>query len=77
MRSFLYFVLFLVIALLVTVLTAILGDEGAWYFAWLVGTTMIVLVSAAGGAMLDANEEQAAQSPLPAEPRRSGAGGAE
>ena len=63
MRSFLYFILFLVVAILVTVLAAILGNEGAWYFAWLIGTVMIVLVSAAGGAMLDAHEEHLAQSP--------------
>ncbi len=62
MRSFLYFVLFLLLAIIVTVLAAILGNEGAWYFAWLIGTTMIVLVSAAGGAMLDAHEEHLAQS---------------
>jgi hypothetical protein len=61
MRSFLYFVLFLLIAIVITVLAAILGDEGAWYFAWLIGTTMIVLVSAAGGAMMDAHEEQLAE----------------
>ncbi|MDA8349602.1 MAG: hypothetical protein M0038_12510 [Pseudomonadota bacterium] len=76
MRSFLYFLLFLVIAILVTVLTAILGDVGAWYFAWLIGTTMIVLVSAAGGAMLDAYEEHTAPNPPPNDPRHSGAGGA-
>ena len=63
MRSFLYFLLFLVIAVLVTMLAAILGDEGAWYFAWLIGTTMIVLVSAAGGALLDAQEQHAADAP--------------
>lgn len=68
MRSFLYFVLFLLIAIIITVLAAILGDEGAWYFAWLIGTTMIVLVSAAGGAMMDAHEEQLA------EPERTEAG---
>ena len=61
MRSFLYFVLFLLIAIVITVLAAILGDEGAWYFAWLIGTTMIVLVSAAGGAMMDAHEEHLAE----------------
>lgn len=61
MRSVLYFLLFLVIAVMVTVLAAILGDEGAWYFAWLIGTTMLVLISAAGGAFLDAQEEHAAE----------------
>ncbi len=61
MRSFLYFLLFMVVAVMIVVLAAILGDEGAWYFAWLIGTTMIVLVSAAGGAMLDATEDQLAR----------------
>ncbi len=61
MRSFLYFLLFMVVAVMIVVLAAILGDEGAWYFAWLIGTTMIVLVSAAGGAMLDATEEHLAE----------------
>lgn len=60
MRSFLYFLLFMVVAVMIVVLAAILGDEGAWYFAWLIGTTMIVLVSAAGGAMLDATEDHLA-----------------
>jgi len=61
MRTFLYFLLFMVIAAVVIVLAAILGDVGAWYFAWLVGTTMIVLVSAAGAALIDAQEDHAAQ----------------
>ena len=59
MRTFLYFLLFMIVAAVVIILAAILGDVGAWYFAWLVGTTMIVLVSAAGGALLDAQEEHA------------------
>ncbi|HTX04596.1 MAG TPA: hypothetical protein VMD06_02125 [Steroidobacteraceae bacterium] len=59
MRTFLYFLLFMIIAVAVIILAAILGDVGAWYFAWLVGTTMIVLVSAAGAALLDAQEEHA------------------
>ena len=66
MRSVLYFLLFLIIAVMVTVLAAILGDQGAWYFAWLIGTTMIVLISAAGGALLDAQEEHADAAQPPA-----------
>ena len=61
MRTFLFFLLFMVIAAAVIILAAILGDVGAWYFAWLVGTTMIVLVSAAGAALLDAQEEHAGE----------------
>jgi hypothetical protein len=62
MRTFLQFLLFMVVAAAVIILAAILGDVGAWYFAWLVGTTMIVLVSAAGAALLDAQEEHAMES---------------
>jgi predicted outer membrane lipoprotein len=57
MRTFFHFLLFMIAAAAVIVLAAILGNVGAWYFAWLVGTTMIVLISAAGAALLDAQEE--------------------
>ena len=39
-------------------LAVITGDYGPWYFAWLVGTTMIVLISAAGAAMFDHQDEE-------------------
>ena len=66
MRTFLHFLLYMVVAVAVIVLAAILGAVGAWYFAWLVGTTMIVLISAAGAALLDAQEEHAAAEGLAA-----------
>lgn len=59
MRTFLHFVLYMVAAVAVIVLAALLGAVGAWYFAWLVGTTMIVLISAAGAALLDVQEDHA------------------
>ncbi len=49
MRIIVYFL----IALWLIFLGVILGDYGPWYFAWLVGTVMIVLISAAGGALMD------------------------
>lgn len=51
------FLLYSVIAGLVILIAIILGDYGPWYFAWLLGTVMLVLVSAAGGALLDTQEE--------------------
>ena len=60
MKTFLQFMLFMVIALVVILLAIVLGGSGAWYFAWLVGTGMIVLITAAGGALLDAQDEHAA-----------------
>lgn len=59
MKTFLLFALFMLIAILVILLAIVLGDSGAWYFAWLVGTGMIVLITAAGGAMLDTQDEHA------------------
>lgn len=60
MKTFLLFLIFMFIAVLVIVMAVILGDAGAWYFAWLVGTAMIVLIAAAGGVMLDAQDERRA-----------------
>lgn len=52
------FVLFMVIAILVIFMGILLGEIGGWYLAWLLGTVVIVLVSAAGGALLDTQEAQ-------------------
>lgn len=59
MKTALQFILFMIIAGLVILLAIMLGDSGAWYFAWLIGTAMIVLIAAAGGVMLDAQDEKA------------------
>ncbi len=61
MKTFLYFVLFMFLAAVVILLAATLGDLGAWYFAWMIGTAMIVLVAAAGAALLDTQEDLAAK----------------
>lgn len=60
MKTFLHFLLFMFLAVVVILLAVLLGDQGAWYFAWLVGTTMIVLISAASAALLDAQAEHEA-----------------
>lgn len=46
----------LVIALAVG-LAVVAGDYGPWYFAWLVGTTMIVLIATAGAVLFDTQED--------------------
>jgi hypothetical protein len=38
-------------------LAVVAGDYGPWYFAWLVGTTMIVLIAAAGAVLYDTQED--------------------
>lgn len=47
----------LVIALAVG-LAVVAGDYGPWYFAWLVGTTMIVLIAGAGAILFDTQEAE-------------------
>ena len=54
LRIFFYFI----IALVALFLVIVLGGEGAWYFAWLLGTVMIVLISAAGAALLDTQDRE-------------------
>ncbi|MET0256038.1 MAG: hypothetical protein ABWZ54_01680 [Luteibacter sp.] len=61
MKTFFHFVIFMLVAALAIVIAVMLGDSGAWYFAWLIGTTMMVLIAAAGGALLDAQDERAAR----------------
>ncbi|WP_097462080.1 hypothetical protein [Mangrovitalea sediminis] len=58
MKTFLYFVLYTFLAIAAIVLGVIIGDYGSWYFAWLVGTGMIVLIAAAGAALFDSQEEE-------------------
>lgn len=57
-RYFGLFVLFLAVALLALFMAIVLGDAAPWYFAWVVGTAMIVLIAASGAMLLDTQEEQ-------------------
>ncbi len=58
MNLWLQFFVYLLVALLAILLGVVLGDYAPWYFAWLVGTVMLVLVAAAGGAWFDAQEAE-------------------
>lgn len=58
MKTFGYFLLFTAIAVIAIVLGVIIGDYGAWYFSWLIGTAMIVLFAVAGGVLFDAQETE-------------------
>ena len=35
----------------------IAGDYGPWYFAWIVGTMMVVLIAGAGAILFDAQQK--------------------
>ena len=52
------FAIYMLIGVIVIFLAAVLGDNGPWYFAWLVGTVMIVLISVSGAVLLDTEEEE-------------------
>jgi cyd operon protein YbgT len=57
----------LALALFIAVLC---GGYAPWYFAWLVGTVMIVLISVSGAVMFETQE--AAQEPRPDANRQGG-----
>lgn len=58
MKTFGHFLLFTAIAIVAIVLGVIIGNYGAWYFSWLIGTAMIVLVAVAGGVLFDSQENE-------------------
>ncbi|HUX19539.1 MAG TPA: hypothetical protein VMV63_10185 [Acidithiobacillus sp.] len=61
MKNLLTFIGLAAIMVLSLFLAVITGDYGPWYFAWLVGTTMVVLISAAGAIMFDRQDEEQQQ----------------
>ena len=58
MKAFWNFLGLLAIMILSLFLAVITGDYGPWYFAWLVGTIMIVLIAAAGAVMFEKQAEE-------------------
>ncbi|WP_066096243.1 hypothetical protein [Xanthomonas massiliensis] len=56
MRTFWTFVILVILAGLAILLGIALGERGAWYFAWLLGTVVVVMVAAGAGIMLDAQD---------------------
>ncbi|HUX81325.1 MAG: hypothetical protein PF483_06750 [Halothiobacillus sp.] len=52
-----YFLLFFVLAMLLIALAIILGDAAPWYFAWIIGTGLLILTSAAAGFLYDTQNE--------------------
>ncbi|WP_233873035.1 hypothetical protein [Paraburkholderia adhaesiva] len=58
MKTFRLFVIFMAVAVLAIFIGVIIGNYGAWYFSWLIGTATIVLFAAAGGVLYDAQENE-------------------
>lgn len=63
MKNLLTFIGLAMIMVLSLFLAVITGDYGPWYFAWLVGTTMVVLIAAAGAIMFDSQDEEQQKKP--------------
>ncbi len=58
MGKFFTFVGLAVVLALALLLAVVAGDYGPWYFAWMVGTVMIVLIAGAGAVLFDAQNEK-------------------
>jgi peptidoglycan/LPS O-acetylase OafA/YrhL len=54
MKTLIRFLALAGVLALALLLAVVAGDYGPWYFAWLVGTTMIILIAAAGAVLLEA-----------------------
>lgn len=53
MKGIVKFVTFSAIAALCLLLAVVASGEGPWYFAWMLGTMMIILLAVAGGVMFE------------------------
>jgi cyd operon protein YbgT len=59
--SFWTFLLYLAIAFGLLLMSILLGDRGPWYFAWILGTVMAIVIAVAGGVLFEAQEEREQQ----------------
>ncbi len=64
--SFWAYILFVVIAVGLLLLSIVLGDGAPWYFAWILGTVMAILLAVAGGVFFETQEERERQGEDPA-----------
>lgn len=53
MKGFIKFIVFAAIAMLCLLLAVVASGDGPWYFAWMLGTMMIILLSVSGGVMFE------------------------
>ncbi|WP_042266863.1 hypothetical protein [Paraburkholderia heleia] len=60
MKILRHFLLFMAAAVIAIVLGVVVGDYGAWYFSWMIGTATIVLFAVAGGVLFDTQEKERA-----------------
>jgi cyd operon protein YbgT len=64
MTGMIQMIKFLVLAAILAfciLLAVVTGDYAPWYFAWLVGTMMIILIAVAGAVLFETQEQARAQ----------------
>ncbi|MEJ2039287.1 MAG: hypothetical protein P8X55_10170 [Desulfosarcinaceae bacterium] len=57
LKFFVYFV----IALVILFVSIILGDLAPWYFAWILGTVMIILIAVSSAGLFESQQEERRQ----------------
>lgn len=62
MASFIRYIIWFTLSVIAIVLGVLLGDYGAWYLSWVLGTATMVLVAAMGGVLFEAQEEEKLES---------------
>lgn len=61
MAAFFRYVIWFSLAVAAIVLGVILGDYGAWYLSWILGTGMMILIAAMGGVLFETQEDEKTQ----------------
>jgi hypothetical protein len=57
MKNILLFVFWFTVGLVALFLAIVLGESGAWYLAWVLGTVMMMLIAATGTVILDVEDD--------------------
>jgi cyd operon protein YbgT len=55
------FIVYFVIAMVILLLCIVLGNEAPWYFAWILGTVMIILIAVSAAVLFEGQEEEQGQ----------------
>lgn len=56
--SILQFLVYFTLAMVLLLLSILLGEQAPWYFAWIVGTAMIILIAVSGGVLYEGQAEE-------------------
>jgi cyd operon protein YbgT len=55
------FIAYFVIAMIILLMCIVLGYNAPWYFAWLLGTVMIILIAVSAAVLFEGQEEEQIQ----------------